>query len=223
MITAELYRLHLSAPPQQLLREVVERAISFPSNFDFDVKHPLPSDDVAMLQNVLKSGRCREIIQSVRDQDDSDIKQSAALAGLFGWASTSQSSNTTSTAPTGSLSSSLLMQCKLCARRLAVKGGRSSPSGSPSVLQSRDDSGSSGIAASPNKLSTVDVFTSHRRFCPYVSPAQEDETGQLGYQALLERIKHAESHSHQGHVVFQPPSGDRSKSNLQQVRHNALG
>lgn len=77
--------------------------------------------------------------------------------------------------------------------------------------------GSQTALPSLDKLSTVDVASAHRRFCPCISPIPDSKSGELGYQAFLDRITHMNHHTDHGTIAFQPSDGDKSKTNLQQV------
>lgn len=221
LFAAELYRLHLSAPPQQLLRELAERAASFPADFRFGIKHPLATEEVDKVESTLKSQRGREIVRIARSEGTSDLSQSSIVAALFGWvavppASSSPSASSSSDSP----SQGLILQCKFCARRLAVKRSKI-----PSTVEGTNAESTDAVtvehstAASPDKISSVDVFSSHRRFCPYISVNTESKSGELGYQALLARLKQLDHHNENSQIAFKLSDGDGSKSNLQQVSH----
>lgn len=219
LFAAELYRLHLSAPPQQLLRELAERAASFPADFQFDVKHPLSGQEVEELDKALHSERGTEIVQAVRPEDHSNFNQSATIAALFGWATAPVASTSSSSSSSNNASSNnLIMQCKLCARRLAVKRKNTASNAEKASETSGDTAATQQLPLpSPNKLSSVDVSSSHRRFCPYIIPSTESKSGELGYQALLARLTKLDHHNENNQISFKPSDGDRSKSNLQQV------
>lgn len=220
MSAAELYRLHLSAPPQQLLRELQERASSFPADFQFSVKHSLSFEQESQLDILVSSSRGKKHLQSIQGIESSSrsLEHSALVAALFGWTVPTSSSARIQSSPslssTPGSSTSIIVQCKLCARRLAVKGKTRPPNTDADQIPPESERTSD---ASPDKLSSVDVASAHRRFCPYIAPISDATSQTLGYAALLERISPVEHHLEQPAIVFEPTPTDRSKSNVVHV------
>lgn len=218
----DLYRLHLSAPPQQLLQEILQRAGSFPQDFSFEIKHHLTPQQAASLAKVARQGRAKSLILSASPETeyhrDGNANENTLIAALYGWqVNASGSSNSSTITPATTTASdpapSVIVQCKLCARRLAVKGARSTTSDASPANSITEE----GTIRSPDKLSSVDLASSHRRFCPYINPVSDSAQQKLGYKALLDRILQIDNHSSPDHVTFEPSVTDRSKSNVRQV------
>lgn len=195
----------------------------------FKVKHPLSEEQDGRLHSAVTTPRGQSILRSVRGDSGTNgsIDHDALVAGLFGWAVPSASTSSTPPSPSPSTSASttasLIVQCKLCARRLAVKGIKQSSNTNTTEENAADSAESTqSPPASPDKLSSVDVLSSHRRFCPYTSPASDSAPQPLGYEALLERITHLDHHGERLPVTFEPTSSDRTIENLVQVSHRLL-
>jgi hypothetical protein len=81
----DLYQLHLSEPPQMSLRDLLEGACSIPPEFDFNIKHPLSEDDVALLESTAQPSTSQSDSSTAHQQTIAGPSRTALITALFGW------------------------------------------------------------------------------------------------------------------------------------------
>lgn len=174
--TATLYQVPLSQPPIQTLREVATRAASLSQDQRLDILHPLSEEQLDGLDQLATIPKVQRVM---RDGVPPSLNVDTLVVGILGWQaySASASSVTALSSPSSSTppsNPSTILQCKYCSRRVLAKSLPPSSASEEEMPPSRSKA-------------TVNLRTSHRKFCPHILPVSSDDSRE-GWQAILDAI-----------------------------------